>query len=310
MRFDDVKKIVYIDILIIFFAIFTFAFVLFSLLTTDVSASEMQVYCSSGNYSNCISLAQGSNATTLNTNVITNYNTTSSYRYFTITSMPLQPSTKYTFKIYFTPAAVSIKNIYYKFRTVSLDGPTETYDGYLSATYDSAWGVNGSSYVNVASFNITTRDNYNISTNNFINLDFNQTGITIKKIEISETDVQNSFDIAKTVRDVLKRVAEDANTCFTNSSIKLSPALTGAYISSNTGQTSFNANYNVSSYYGVTGGESYSIYFKNYDGLQYGYLCWYSGTSVVSCSQYRYISVYGSDPLVVMLCLLVFRVSR
>ena len=84
MNINEVEKHVKFDIIFTLLVILGVAlcFLLtlaFIFKPTNVKADSLNMYCSSGDYSSCFGLFQGSNAQDLNTNVVTSPNTILSY---------------------------------------------------------------------------------------------------------------------------------------------------------------------------------------------------------------------------------------
>lgn len=212
MNLKEVKRITFFNILIYVLIFLCFIISLLAVLIIPAHASELSVQCVSGDFSSCISLSQGNNATTLNTNVVSNYDTFLSYRYVSLTSIPLQPDLKYTFKIYVTPVTTAeIKNIYAHVTYSTIDGPTQTDNVYLS--YD----VKNSTkygFTNEFTFTYKTPSFYRNSTVNFINIDFGSSGKKIKMIEIEESDelfTSSILDVAGILSEVVQSTT--ANMC-------------------------------------------------------------------------------------------------
>lgn len=186
MNIKEVKKLVTSDII---FSLLVLLGVSTCLLLTlmyifapvNAKADTMQVNCTSGNYSSCVGMFQGGNATSLNTSVVNNYNTTLSNRYVSLTSISLQGNVNYTFRIT-TNLVRDIKNIYAYSRYAPLNEQAQTYSSYLN------YKVSKSGVQNIYEFHFLTPSFWTGNTTSFINIDFGSSGGMITKIEILESD--------------------------------------------------------------------------------------------------------------------------
>lgn len=186
MNIKEVKKLVTSDII---FSLLVLLGVSTCLLLTlmyifapvNAKADTMQVNCTSGNYSSCVGMFQGSNATSLNTSVVNNYNTTLSNRYVSLTSIALQGNVNYTFRVT-TSLTRDIKNIYAYSRYAPLNEQAQTYSSYLNYT------VSKAAVQNVYEFHFLSPTFWTGNPTSFINIDFGSSGGKITKIEILESD--------------------------------------------------------------------------------------------------------------------------
>lgn len=113
----------------------------------------------------------------------------------------------------------------------------------------------------------------------------NQTYVIQESINNIENNINNT-------------ITDNFNNCGDNT-ITLTPREKGKYISDGYGNLNTNSYYNVSNFYNVKSNTNYTINFNDITGLEYGYLCWYNDTSLVSCSQYRDMSGYSASNFVV-----------
>lgn len=113
----------------------------------------------------------------------------------------------------------------------------------------------------------------------------NQTYVIQESINNIENNINNT-------------ITDNFNNCSDNT-ITLTPRFKGKYIRDMYGNLGDNAYYNVSNFYDIKPNTNYTINFNDITGLEYGYLCWYNNTSLVSCSQYREMSGYSATNFVI-----------
>ena len=122
---------------------------------------------------------------------------------------------------------------------------------------------------------------------------------------IIENNTQNTTDIINNNNSNTETIINNQNTNTNkeiNSScslktVELKPRFLG-YVCDANGRLCLNSNYFASEYISINTGYEYTIHFKNIDGLQYGFYCWYNNDELISCEQYRQMDSYGLDTLI------------
>lgn len=157
-----------------------------------------------------------------------------------------------------------------------------------------------SSYIVFAFATSSGGSNWTFNISSIIVDDLGNDGVTQDEINNSlnnQTNIINN-SISNMQENINNNINDNFNNCGENT-IVLSPREKGKYINDPYGNLASNSDYNVSKFYDIKPNSNYTINFKNINGLEWGYLCFYNDNNVVSCSQYNQMSGYAATNFVV-----------